>query len=609
MILRGLALATALAMAGSAQAGWVKASSELKDDDGAKHGASLAFDGLLQTGWAEGEVGSGDGSWVEVHLDSVTDVHSVSIWPGNLTKGERSIKEYGRPQNVTITLSGGGEEVTVEERLPDLAKVGPQRIDIPIVGKAKTVRVTIDTALEGYVFPDTYLAEVAVNFVMGHVPSQVSALDGWLTSAAGEKAKTSSKDEVVGLFEKISGEQFGDSESLAVLMDWAADGAPYLRDRVSRTVPYGYRVQAIPPDPVAVDALLKLKDSNAIPAIEMASLRLHGDKAVALAQKAEMFHAYQEMVSGGRRNIQAWGTEGWERGALRGFGEPLAVQVDRFGDVYVADLANHRVQRFGSERGTVDQVWGSPEPDITNVWVEGNRPFYAAGAAPGKGGGQFQLPLDIAMIPGKDGDGFVVLDGTGRVQVFDETGDPLISWDVRSDNRIDAGVGGEAYVEYAKGEIVVIWVDEAFVYSVEGEELSNWVVEDGVPNGTMVFKNGKIGMVFGNQLVMYSTDGFRHGGLLGDELGVGFEAMDATVDEKGKLWIVTDTGWVHKYKRPGKIHYKVPVADFSLKLPRIAAYNDYVYVTERDRILALDALETKSRLEAEAEAAAAEGGE
>ena len=48
-----------------------------------------------------------------------------------------------------------------------------------------------------------------------------------------------------------------------------------------------------------------------------------------------------ELIGGGDRNITFWGQEGWEEGALRGFGEPLSIEVDQFGDLYIADVGNH----------------------------------------------------------------------------------------------------------------------------------------------------------------------------------------------------------------------------------------------------------------------------
>ena len=52
--------------------------------------------------------------------------------------------------------------------------------------------------------------------------------------------------------------------------------------------------------------------------------------------------------------------------------------------------------------------------------------------------------------------------------------------------------------------------------------------------------------------------GFRHGAIMGEGiLGQDFEDMDLTLDEEGKLWVVTDSGWVYKFKKPGKLEFKI----------------------------------------------------
>ena len=51
--MRSVLLAALIGVAAPALAGTPKASSELRDDDGKRHSASMAFDGRLQTGWAE----------------------------------------------------------------------------------------------------------------------------------------------------------------------------------------------------------------------------------------------------------------------------------------------------------------------------------------------------------------------------------------------------------------------------------------------------------------------------------------------------------------------------------------------------------------------------
>jgi hypothetical protein len=606
---RTLVLLTALLAPTVAAAATVKASSELKDSEGKKHTADMAFDGLLQTGWAEADVGPGAGSWVELKLDKATDVQSVSVWAGNLVQGQRSLKEFGRPKVVTVTLTTKEGPVTQQVRLLDGATEGPQRVDVPIAGQATAVKVTLDEVYEGGVFNDTYVAEIGLNFNGGERPSQVDTAVKWQGTDAAEKAAEKNKTQIVAWFDAISAAEFGDADTLAKIMDQAADGAPFMRDR-ARNVPYGWRVLAVPPDDVAIEAIMKLKDANAIPALEMAALRVPGKDANKLREKGEMLEAYAELASGGNRNVQNWGESGWEVGALRSFKEPLNLQIDQFGDIYVADVGNHRVQRF-DRQGKATRQWGG-EPGISNVWFGKTRKYYVAGSTPGEKAGQFSNPVDLAMVPGKKADGMVVLDAKGRVTRFDEEGKPVISWNLRTDDGISAGVGQEGYIEYLKGDkILVAWGRDCFLYDLNAEELATWqiAVNDGTPNGSVALRNGKVAFIFGRQLVMYSpTDGFRHGNLLGEaaELGEGFEDWDVTLDQDGKLWAVTDRGLAVKYKKPGKVDYTVQITDYELESPRLAVYDDLVFVTDRDAILKVDALELKAKAELAAQDAAAE---
>lgn len=603
-------LTLALLLPTAAAAAMPKASSELKGSDGKKHTAELAFDGLLQTGWAEGDAGPGDGAWIELKLDKATPVASVSIWPGNLADGSKTLREYGRPRNVTVTLTTPGGPVTAQTVI-DYGKTGedlkPIRWDVPVEADGVTaVRVSFDQNHEGYVFNDTFVAEIALNFTKGVVPDAVDKAKKYEDTPQAKAAADKNKEQIVAWFDQIKAQEFGDSDTLDKIMDQAADGAPFMRER-TKAVPHGFRVHALPPDDVAVEALLKLKDANAIPAIEMASLRVGKKEAKALAEKVEYFYAYQELIGGGNRNVPNFGEEGWEVGALRGFGEPIAIQADHFGNLYVADVGNHRVQAFDMNGKSVRQ-WGG-EASITNRWFGGTRRYYVAGGTPGDKPGQFVNPVDVAMIPyGKAGDGFAVLDASGRVQLFDVGGQPTISWKLRTDDVIEPGVGGEGYIEYVGGKIAVIWDRQGFVYSLEAEELGTFEIakeDNSAPNGTCALPNGKLGLIFGDNLIMYSLDGFRHGSLLGDERGEGWEDWDVTVDEDGKLWAVTDTGWVYKYKKPGKVEFKVQIADYSFEAPRLAVYDDMVFVTERNHIVKADALELKAK----AELAAAESGE
>ena len=133
------------------------ASSTLEKDD-ATYAPGLAFDGLLSTGWAEGEFGSGEGQWLELDLGRARQIDTLSIWPGNLSEGAKSYREYTRPRTLKISVDGA---VVVEgQRIQDEI----QRVDLDIGKQGRTVRVEVVDSYEGFVFQDLFIAEVAVNF-------------------------------------------------------------------------------------------------------------------------------------------------------------------------------------------------------------------------------------------------------------------------------------------------------------------------------------------------------------------------------------------------------------------------------------------------------------
>ncbi len=583
-----------------------KASSELKNADGVKFPAANAFDGSLATAWSEAEDGAA-GAWIELKLDKPAEIGSVSVWPGNLVDGRKSLKEYGRPKSMTVVVSTKGEPVTVQVVVPDLVTDGPQRMDIalPEPVEATGVRVTIDDGGDGYVYSGTYIAEIGFDLGRSSQPEAVDKQREWLAGTASESARKKNEDAVIGWYELAANAPLGDVAILSKIMGQAADGAPFARDH-AKNVPLGWRMQAIPADETAIDALLKLKNPNAIPAMALAALRTPGKRGRELSEQVEYFEAYAEMLGGGRKNVPAWGDTGWEGGALRAYGEPLPVIVDVSGNVLVADVGNSRVQRFG-ERGVVDKAWGGAEPGITDAWFPSRRKFYVSGAAPGDEAGRFELPVDLTRVPGKDADGFAVLDARGRVRVFDEAGAPKASWKLRTDDVVDSGVGGAAFLEFVGGKLVASWADEAFVYTLEGEEVAKFKITDGSPNGATALKGGKVGFILADKLVMYSLDGFRHGEVQGSgaERGEGYEDWDATLDLKAKLWFLTDEGTLIKYKKPGKVDWAVQIEGAPFDHPRIAVKDDVVWVADRDHVTRVDALELHLKIVAAAEAAKA----
>lgn len=82
---------------------------------------------------------------------------------------------------------------------------------------------------------------------------------------------------------------------------------------------------------------------------------------------------------------------------------PLAAAVDKFGNIYVADTENHRIQKFDAQGNFVTK-WGSY----------------------GSIDGQFMTPISIAVD--KRGSVFVSDNQNHRIQKFDSIGNFLLKW-------------------------------------------------------------------------------------------------------------------------------------------------------------------------------------
>jgi hypothetical protein len=590
---------------GNAEAATVRASSTLKNDEGTM-AAALAFDGQLKTGWAEGVEGNGEGQWLEVDLGAATQIGSVSVWPGDVSNGESSFKEHGRPKVIQLLVDGKpyGGQLTVEDQV--------ERLDVPVGAKGRVVRVQIERAYEGGVYDDCHIAEIAIDFTQGGMPAKMQT---WLDSSAGKSARDKYVAELEKAYAAHKGAELGDRAAFAFIADAAAEGAPYVRKAAQTQAPLGYRMQAIPSDDSAREALRKLKDSNAIPALALAALRSSGARQEEIEEEQQIFEAYQDMLGGGGRNVPQWGASGYGAGAFQSLGEPLAIEIDRWGDVLVADTGNNRIQQLTDE-GRFKKQWGKAPTDaslpaaLTDMWFDKGHDWYASGAQPADEPGAFVNPIDVEIIPQGKGDWWAALDAKNRVQVYDDSGSARIGWSVTTDNVAHPGVGGEGFLAWVPGKsmLVAIVQDEAVGYNLEAEEIARFQITDGIPNAVEVAKNSVLLFAFGSEVIQYNPDGFRYGKVMGSaELGEGFEGLDLTLDESGKLWALTDTGWVYKFKKPGKLELRVRGVDHTLEQPRIAVRDGFVYYTADDHIERIDAYQKK--MDAEAAEEEAESGD
>ena len=566
----------------AALAGAPKASSVLKGEDGLAN-ADLAFDGLLSTAWAEGDKGAGDGQWIELDLGRSTELTGLTIWPGKLSDGERSFKEAGRPAVMHIEVDGKpvGEPVRVKDEMG--------RVDVPLSLTGRKIRVVIDEATAGYVYNDLYITEIAVNFPENDA-ELTRRLDAWLVSKDAEKKAAAFNEQLDANFEICKADE-GDTKAAFQFIERAvSDGPAFVHEQIVRTVPAGFRAQAVRSSRRAQKALRLLKDANGIPALNLAALRATGEDAAVLAEQVEIFEAYRDMIGGkNRSNIRYWGEQGFVPGALQSFGEPMGIEVDREGRVLIADIGNNRVQRF-SDEGRPERQWGLAV-DISNRWFQDSRKWYPTGALADEAPGAWVNPLDITLIPGKESDGFAAIDALGRIQVFDGEGRQKISWKVETIRKPQPGVGGEAYLSWIpkKKALLAVMRDEGVLYNLESEELGRFKFSGGVPNAVEITKKGQIFVAEGREIVLYSADGFRHGTIIPyQDLDEGFEDMDLTIDELGRIWVLTDTGTVHVFTKPGKKEFSMRVIKRPIKHPRLAVREGIVYIVSDDRIERID---------------------
>ena len=174
------------------------------------------------------------------------------------------------------------------------------------------------------------------------------------------------------------------------------------------------------------------------------------------------------------------------------------------------------------------------------------------------------------------------------------------AWTVSTEHKLQDGVGGEGHLTLAGSKVVVVWGDEVIVYSREGAEEGRWTIDAGAPIDAVGQSNGKLMLGFRDEVALYSLDGFRHGVVIGsDDLPRGFEAYDLAMDEKHKLWAVTDNGWAVKFKRPGVVDWSVRWSERSVDVPKFVVHDGMLYIVAQDRIRAIDALELHTKGDAE----------
>ncbi len=104
---------------------------------------------------------------------------------------------------------------------------------------------------------------------------------------------------------------------------------------------------------------------------------------------------------------------------------PQGVAVDSAGNVYVADTANHRIQKFDPS-GAFLRAWGSNVNSVAPAAGTCTVASQCQAASPGELGGHFNAPQGVAVDA--SGNIYVLDTGNQRIQKLDSSGAFVRAW-------------------------------------------------------------------------------------------------------------------------------------------------------------------------------------
>ena len=132
------------------------------------------------------------------------------------------------------------------------------------------------------------------------------------------------------------------------------------------------------------------------------------------------YKAFQELLGGVNHNPQNWGEPGWSLGEVQHFGEPLPVEINRTGELYLATLGTTGYKN--STKMAVRSNLGAPNQKSPTFGMQ-KAEILCSGAAPGETVGLYQTPVDVELS--RKGSGCIChARATGRIQVYDTEGQP-----------------------------------------------------------------------------------------------------------------------------------------------------------------------------------------
>jgi hypothetical protein len=570
--------------------GPVFTASSQKKTDKIEYSPDRAFDGLLSTSWAEDKPGPGEGEWIEIDLGEDRQISRVSIWAGAFAS-EEEWGGRGRISEGTLTaMDSAGEVVAnLEFEMGDRFARKDVSLDGPVT--VRKLRIKIDSVHEGSIFADTHIAEIAFDFIAKVDPAWTEAIDKKISrSRTLKKVVEADPEEFSVLWAALKADE-DYSPNFKILGGRAVRGPAYRVELVQDVVPPGYRLQHLQFEERSIEKLGVLKDGNAIAYLECAAVgAIDPDDREWLFGAIVMFRAYQDLRKANRISLPNWGTSGLEQGALLGRGEPLSVDVDSLGNLWIADVGNNRLVRFNAA-GTADKMIGGTKAIITDWFGEDGDP-YASGSDVGDGPGMFHQPLAVAV---GNYDIMAVIDARLRMQTFDSDGVPKAQWTVESTWKPRSGLGnGTPIITWLGDDFFVIIKDEVFQYTADGELKTRYNLEGGDVQAAVIARGKLLVRHSGERdIIEYKpSDGFRQGKFVKKAIPQdGSEDWDLASDGDDNLYIATDAGKIHKYNKRGRFVTTIDAFEEGRELLRVAVNGPIIYVVARDEIARVEQTE------------------
>jgi DNA-binding beta-propeller fold protein YncE len=232
-----------------------------------------------------------------------------------------------------------------------------------------------------------------------------------------------------------------------------------------------------------------------------------------------------------------WGSEGSGEGQFSDILDAHEghLAVDTQGNVYVIDLKNVRIQKFGSKGNYLTQ-WGT----------EGN------------GEGQFTHPFDIAID--QQNNIYISDIGSNMIQKFDKTGQFLLRWGKTGYNdgefsdvySVAIAPGGNVLVTDSTSRIQTFDSNGNFLSTIMPKPVDNqgvflWNIAVDIQGNIYVAE------WYGNRIVKLDPDGKALAAWSGADAGLDRFAnmQDIAVDQEGNIYLTDGTqDLVRKFRQP-----------------------------------------------------------